>query len=325
MKKFTRADGTSTRADARRSRARIEALASPIALALALALPATALAVPPSDPQPFATASAEFGQLTPSDDVDPQSGSVDPDSDPYVPYDPPLAEGERSELAGDEIQATLGSLFVGTFETGNYSPWTLVQEEQADRIRIVRSPVRQGSLASRHEVQHGDYVGGGARAEVSWGRGDSPTLRSGYDRWFGWSTYFPGNFPTPPYGNGQHTVFLQWKQSGTGEPPLRMSAEGNRISLRRPGGDLWSTPLRRGVWNDFVAHIRFSSNSDVGRVELWHNGNKVLAGRNVRTLADGQSSYVKLGYYRHKDITTTAAIYQDAFKVGTSYADVNPR
>lgn len=336
MTKFTRAAGTSRPADAHLHRGRAKALACPLALALALAAPGGALAVSPATDQPVVapaevapavTAPAVTAPATWRDLVDPAPDAVDPAAPPApageVPPDSSPLEEEPTAPADDEQQGILGTYFSGTFETG-YSPWTMVQEENSDRVRTVTSPVRQGKYASRHEVRDGDYTAGGARSEVLWGRGDSPTLKSGYDRWFGWSTYFPGSFYSPPYGNGQHSVFLQWKQSSRGEPPLRMSSEGERIRLKVPGGELWSTTLRRGAWHSFVAHVRFSSDPDIGRVELWHNGSKVMAGRNVRTLASGQGSYVKLGYYRHEDIRPTAALYHDAFRVGTSYGSVSP-
>lgn len=214
--------------------------------------------------------------------------------------------------------------FKGDFETGNHSQWSSVQEAESDRIQVVRDPVREGRFASRHEVRSGDRVAEGTRAELLWGSSEEPTLREGSEHYFGWSTYFGMNFPSPDHDEG-HSVFLQWKDEGDGSPPMEMSAREERIALRIDNVDRWAIPLTRGVWHDFVARVRFSSDDDEGLIEIWHDGVKVVEGLRTSTLKPDQSSYLKLGYYRSEEFEEPGVIYHDGMRVGSSYEAVAPR
>lgn len=209
------------------------------------------------------------------------------------------------------------ALFVGDFETGDHRQWGMVQETSADRIQVVQAPARQGRFASRHEVRAGDDEGRAELAETS-----TVPLRTGSDLYFGWSTYFTTDFPSPDETQG-HSSVVQWKGEGSGPPPTEMTTRMQRIGLRVDNVDLWSTPLTRGVWHDFVVHMRFSSDPRVGFAEITHNGvPQRFAGGQSRihyaTLKSGTDSYLKLGYYRSTMIEKTGVVYHDAMRVGTS-------
>jgi hypothetical protein len=214
------------------------------------------------------------------------------------------------------------TVFNGDFETGNYSQWTAVQEVSPDPIQVVQSPVRQGVYASRFEVRNGDLLYGGARAEILWGDNLRPTLHEGDDYYFGWSTYWPSDFPSPSPSQG-HSIFLQWKGIGTGSPPMEMSNRNERIALRTNNTDVWWVPLTREVWHDFVAHVKFSADPNVGYVEIWHDG-AYQGHYPMATLISGKDSYLKVGYYRASGIVPTGVLYEDDVKVGTTYDDVAP-
>ena len=212
------------------------------------------------------------------------------------------------------------ALFVGDFETGDHAQWRHAEEESEDRIQVVRAPVRQGHFASRHEVRAGDSVYGGARAELA--EDGNIMLRPGMDLYFGWSSYFPADFPSPDITEG-HSSFVQWKAEDSGGPPTAMSTRTERIALRVDNEDLWSIPLTRGVWHDFVVHMRFSSDPSVGFAEITYNGvPQRFAGGQPRihyaTLESGKDSYLKLGYYRSDKIKPIGVVYHDAMRVGTS-------
>src|SRR4051794_27906019 len=113
------------------------------------------------------------------------------------------------------------SVFTGDFGAGGLAQWSSVQRAAADRVQVVPAPARPGSYAGRYEVRYGDSVYGGARAETLWGGDTRPTLREGNDDYFGWSTYWASDFPSPSPSQG-HSIFLQWKGIGTGSPPMEM-------------------------------------------------------------------------------------------------------
>ena len=223
--------------------------------------------------------------------------------------------------------------FSGSFDTGNLSQWTFVVRAYTDRIRVVDSPVRDGGFSGRFEVRDGDpLVAGGQRSEVMWGTSDKPTLREGNDYYFGWSTHFAPDFPSPsdPTNTG-HCNFLQWRNSGTGAPPIALSCRNERVQINysaKCGG--WNTRLVRGGWHDFVVRVRFNDDPALGFVELWHkapneSGTTKKIGRcALATLNRDTTSYLKLGYYRRADETRTGVIRHDGMRVGTTYDAVAP-
>ena len=96
----------------------------------------------------------------------------------------------------------------------------------------------------------------------------------------------------------------------------------------RAGGSagkvLWHAPLKRGAWNDFVLHVKWSSNPKVGFVELYKDGQLAVPKRFVTTQFKGDTNYLKLGLYRNDTISPTGVIYHDGFQVATTLEDVMP-
>jgi len=218
-------------------------------------------------------------------------------------------------LASSAASATV--LFRGDYETGDISQWS-GYEGILKRFTMVQSPLRQGKYALRVELHQGDVAFSGTRNEVS--NEDRPEVE-GNDRWYSWSTLFPADFPAPPTWQ----VFTQWHHSGCcGSPPLEFDLEGERIQIAHAGDQvLWSTPLVRGVWHDFVIHVFFSSSD--GFIEFWYDGKKALDRTAVQTLNPGEYGYLKQGLYRDASISPVAVIYHDGMTTGTTMADVAPQ
>ena len=85
-----------------------------------------------------------------------------------------------------------------------------------------------------------------------------------------------------------------------------------------------AAPLKRGAWNDFVLHVKWSSNPKVGFVELYKDGQLVVPKTMVATQFGSETNYLKLGLYRDSSITQTASVYHDGFTMASSLADVMP-
>jgi len=225
-------------------------------------------------------------------------------------------------LAATQVRASV--IWRGDFETANLSQWASV-DGLASRLTVVTSPVRQGSYALRTELQRGDFASNGNRNELV--RSEAET--EGMDRYYAWSTMFDASYPIA----NTWQVFTQWHHSGCcGSPPLEFDVNGQTVSLDRnppPGNgptvELWSTPLVRGVWHDFVMHVVWSSNPDLGFIELWYDGKKVIDGKSAQTLFPGNVNYLKQGLYRDSSISATAVVYHDGMTVGTTLADVAPQ
>ncbi len=197
------------------------------------------------------------------------------------------------------------------FESGDLSSWQLVQRASEDRIRVVDSPVSSGSRAARFEVRPGDDVGG-ARAEVGY---TNNMASEGQVRTYSWSTFVPEDYPLVQ----KWQDILQWKNEGTGSPPIQMKIEGDEIGLS--GGPQvnwrwpWKTSLERGKWLDFTVRMKWSSDPQVGWVEAWYEGEKALERQSMATLYPGLKNYLKMGLYRDSSISQTGVIFHDGLTV----------
>jgi len=248
------------------------------------------------------------------------------------------APGRPAAPAADNDRGpSSGLLFSGDFETGDLSQWESAQSANPGRIAVVTGPRVQGRYAGRFEVRSGDVAaagtGSGNRAEVLARRQDGNGAwpdSEGSERYYGWSTYFPSNYPVV---RGWQT-FVQWKNKGPGSSPLAMGVYNGRIRLQAktrggPATKLSKEPLVRGRWQRFVLHVKWSPDPRVGFVELWHNGRKVVRRRYRPTMyreRDGRvlPNYLKQGLYRSSGILRPQIVYHDGMRVGLSFGDVAP-
>lgn len=208
-------------------------------------------------------------------------------------------------------------LFRGDFETGNLSQWSSVESSNPSHIGVVTDPVAQGTYAMKVVLAPGDIIFSGTRNEVDDER-DNP--KEGEERYYHWRTLFPADFQTV----STWEVFTQWHHySGGGSPPVEFDVASDKLSLLTQGDvQHWSTPLVRGVWHDFVFHVRWSSDPTVGFIELTYDGQQVLPKKLVATLYPGDTVYLKQGLYRDSNSSLTQTAYHDGMVVGTTLQDV---
>lgn len=207
----------------------------------------------------------------------------------------------------------------GNFETGDISQWDIVQQVSSDRITISEDPVREGNYAARFEVRPGDNIGNTSpRAELA----NFLHEQEGEERYYRWFTYFDPNFPTN-YKNS-FVTFTQWRAMDESDDLSAFMVWGDKIQLRQEG-TRWSAPLVKGVWHEFVFHVKWSPDPDVGFIELWYDGELVMPKINVETMAgtpgNAVSNYVKQGLYKADEIPT-GVVYHDGFTAGDSLAAV---
>ena len=213
-------------------------------------------------------------------------------------------------------------LWRGDFETGDLSQWTEAQEVAPDRMQVVDSPTRQGKHALRVEVRQGDNPLAGAsgnRAELVY----EPAEAEGNDRYYSWSTMWATDFPSA----ATWQAFTQWHHTGdTGTPPLEMYVNGETMYMAIGANEtvVWTHPLQRGAWHDFVLHVKWSSDPGVGFVELWYDGKQELQKTSGATMYPGQGNILKQGLYRNDTIAQVGVLYHDGMTVATTLADVMP-
>lgn len=212
----------------------------------------------------------------------------------------------------------------GDAESGDLSQWCTTFREAPDRIQVVTSPVKQGRYAYRINVQANDNPSG-ERATLS--QICRPTERPGDDKYYGMSVMLPSGFPD----YSAWSQVMQFKANDTGSPPVQITYTGGQWQLtHRPNvssGNIvkWRTPARKGVWESFIFHIKWSSNPQTGLIELWYNGNRV-ASFNTSTIhvMNGVTypNFVAIGHYRDASISDNVILYHDGFVSGSTFASV---
>lgn len=247
--------------------------------------------------------------------------------------------------------------FVGDFEVEQpgWQQFSALQYEEerplSDSFALVADPVRQGRSAARFTVRQGySRFGYGEDTEVVWHSSEKP----GDDFWYAWSTLFPEEWG-PPYSWG---IFAQWHAPLGTSPIIAFNARANTAVLNVRAGLTVearnSSKLRRSVrilstlakgrWNDFVMHVRWSTQKD-GAIEVYH---RVAGGARLDLVAslqgiptfqqtaegDGVGAFLLLGLYRGSlcpQPTTidcngaagnqaSSVIYQDGFVRAPSFA-----
>lgn len=210
-------------------------------------------------------------------------------------------------------------IFRGDFETGGLDQWDGLQQVAGDRIRVVRARGAQGGFAARFEVRNGDNpIGHGDRAEVQVASAE----REGHERWYDWRIRFAPGFPS----SSGWQVVTQWHSSLDGSPPVGLYVHRDQVYLQIWKHDArgnpvaaplvpWSGPLKRGTWQRFRMHARWSGSDRRGFVRLFVDGRDVTGVVRTRTLYPGQRNYLKLGYYRQSGIRSPGVVYHDGMTI----------
>lgn len=225
---------------------------------------------------------------------------------------------ERSTAVADPS----GVVWSADFERGDLGEWDGMQRVDNDRLQVVGAPVRSGRHAVRALVRQGDdpIDASGNRAELVKMTDEAP----GSEYFYRWSTLFPKDFPSEKHWQ----LFTQWHQEAdTGSPPVEFYAYGEEIRLNiggDPGTLVWRAPLVRERWHDFVFHVRWSADAEVGFVELYYDGRLVLPRRQIATQFTGMRNYLKVGLYRDEAVEPDGVVYHDGWVMGRTLASVWP-
>ncbi len=218
-------------------------------------------------------------------------------------------------LAAADARANV--IWRGDFETGDISQWSKAQMVSPDRLKVVSNPVAQGKYALQATVVAGDNPIGasGNRNELVYLSYEP----SGTERYYRWQTMFANDYPSADTWQ----LFTQWHHSGdNGSPPVEFDIRNEGISLVVNFKAVWRAPLVRGVWHDFIFHVKWSNDPAVGFVELWYDGQLSLAKTFMTTQFAGMTQYLKQGLYRNSTIQPTGTVWHDGFVIGTTLDDV---
>lgn len=218
---------------------------------------------------------------------------------------------------GLPFSANAEVLFRADYEIGDITQWERKQVVSDDRVEVVDAPVAQGRKALKVTVHQGDdpIDASGNRNELV-----KMTLEpEGSESWYRWYTMFAEDFPSADTWQ----LFFQWHHRGnSGSPPLQFQVRGEEIRMRANKEFIWSTPLVRGQWNEFLLHVKWSPDPDEGFVELWHNGQLALPKTFTPTQYPGELNYLKAGLYRDDSIEAPGVVFHDGLVIGETLEDV---
>jgi hypothetical protein len=178
--------------------------------------------------------------------------------------------------------------------------------------------------------------GGGTRSEVE---PAIPTFKEGDDRWFGFSIYLAPGFPNQVV---TWQLLTQWKNDGTGSPPLEVTIGKGNLWIsggygHPTGPKSFAVPISAadtGQRIDLAFHIVFSRDPARGSVDVWRDGTQRITGYHPPggTLYPNSAKanptgslidYWKMGLYRDPAITEPATYVIERARVGTGYGAVS--
>jgi hypothetical protein len=174
---------------------------------------------------------------------------------------------------------------------------------------------------------------------------ESPKVfANGGEYWEAWSVYIPTDFPTL---SGWMMLREDYSALGGGEPALgfyinngsiTFNANYNAVTMHNTR--VATLPMPKGVWLDFLLHVKVSDDPSDGFVELWYSSdggpvkNVVLTGGSsvggvsrlvcqtmLAAHAAGGGQFI-MNNYRDPAAATQTIIYFDEAKVGTTRAAV---
>ncbi len=223
-------------------------------------------------------------------------------------------------------------LFAAEFNGGTLAPFVPQHCPPTTALTVVGSPARTGAGSMRASV--GGSCGGWmiSRAEVLSDNTPAWGIPNNTERYFGWSQYFPDNFPVHP--DTSHCVNMQIKsypsEGGANigmncRGPVSVTPELTLGGYSTPCG--WRQPLVKGGWHDFVLRAYVANTG--GNIDLWYRApgqaaySKQVSGCALNILkSPTDTAYWKLGYYRAETMPGSASVYFDTARIGTTYASV---
>lgn len=216
----------------------------------------------------------------------------------------------------------------GDFETEDTSQWDNELNGMVDgndQITIVDDPVIEGSHAVRIAlVDEARWPNGLRRVELHHSPDDGRT-GDGEELWFAWSLYVPETLPTTP-----ETQIGYWETDASYSQLMAFTLIGTdlRFSTNHPEWrEQWrgEDVITPGQWHRIAMHVLWSTDEEVGTVDLWLDGEQVVTEAHAATLVDGNSAFVQLGMLRgDADFDDDPVIFLDDAVEGDSLASVRP-
>jgi hypothetical protein len=173
------------------------------------------------------------------------------------------------------------------------------------------SPAPSPNVPGRQAVKF-EMPGGGKRTEAE---PDVPEFTEGEKAFVGYSGFFDQGFPT---NTDTWQLIMQFKQPGTGSPPLAVEVGKGQLRLANDGGNEKDfCPVTSGAFS-FQLGVTFG-----GAVDAWCNGKQTLTGYTTPKSNVQGSAYLKTGIYRDESIKQDSTLFLNDLKVGKTLESVS--
>ena len=240
--------------------------------------------------------------------------------------------GTRTNLLFDFTSEASNSLI--SLAQNSLTSWNSLQGCCSYSIQRSSSYTRAGSYSTRYELNSTDAdVAASKRTEASRYSYDEPS--GDIERWYGTSFYLPQDYITDPAPE----LLTQWQSTKAVSPPLAIwTLNGKWYIVQALDAGTSQTAIGdyvKGVWTDFVVHVKWSTGSD-GLIEVWKDGVKVFTKSGINTYVGiTTGNYMKVGIYKwpwkktdtYNSTTTQRVMYADEIRIGNAlatYNDVKP-
>ncbi|MBL8926507.1 MAG: polysaccharide lyase [Pseudonocardia sp.] len=211
----------------------------------------------------------------------------------------------------------------GDFDTRNTSQWEL-ETARSYSLQVLDGGAGHAT-AGRFEVRDGDTpVDSGERSEAkapNW-----TDVSDGDERWYSFSMMFDKSFPVPADGWCDP---MQWHTANAdhsaadGSPALNLQCGNNgddKLYLQVGDRELFPIGiLDRGMWHQYMLHVKFSNDPGTAFEEVHRDGQLVLPKISPRSAnMTTPKAYLKIGMYRKGTNHGPMVVWHDGMAVYTS-------
>ena len=247
------------------------------------------------------------------------------------------------EILSVPIASIQNLIFDDSFEDGDLSQWRTTDGCCDHSFKIVTDQARTGSHSLKFTLFKSDpNVHSSKRSEI-----DKPGdvfHPVGSERWYGFSIYLPDDW----VADEVFEILAQFQSLPDLElgeefrtPPLSLLVNRENWSVRqnwdsrkvfqgKPQGSekLWTGPIQRGQWTDWVFHLKWSYKND-GLIQVWKDG-QMIVNKNGANAYNDPFIYLKIGIYKpewnsskDRSLIDERIAYYDTVKIGDE--NTNPQ
>lgn len=227
---------------------------------------------------------------------------------------------------GAPMPADAAVTWVGDFETGDTSQFTMLLNSEVagePAITLVTEPVAQGTYAARVTLTNDATWPNGLKRVEFQHRPAPGRVAEGTSLCFALSYFLPEPLPRQV-----DESVLYWESAETYRQSMAFGLNGEQgyFVTQEPE---WAQQWRaNGIaipdrWHRVAMCVRWST--DVGQVDLWHDGAHVVEGALAQTMSDEGEHFVQFGLLREAiDFEDMPTIVIDDVVEGDTIDDVRP-